>query len=130
MSGEMRRDLQCLGRKTAVHRQKLPPPLARFPIPISGQFMYSLVQLPTTSRQLQESDSGHNIISWNIDNTFNHNWPAVTHGTEPDKILHTEADLCYFTGLFIPTINLANSKPKHIFLVTRLERLFLKSTIG
>jgi len=65
-----------------------------------------------------------------IDNTFNHNWPAVTHGTEPDKILHTEADLCYFTGLFIPTINLANSKPKHIFLVTRLERLFLKSTIG
>jgi len=49
---------------------------------------------------------------------------------EPDKILHTEADLCYFRGLFIPPINLANSKPKLTFLVTWLERLFLISTIG
>lgn len=47
---------------------------------------------------------------------------------EPDTILHTEADLCYFTGLFIPPINLANSKPKLSFLVTQREQLFLKST--
>jgi hypothetical protein len=47
-------------------RQKLPPPLARFPFLISGQFMYSLVQLPKTSRQIHGNDSCHDIISWNI----------------------------------------------------------------
>jgi len=55
---------------------------------------------------------------------------TISNTYEPDKILHTEGDLCYFTGLLIPPINLANSKSKLSFLVTRLEQLLLKSTTG
>ena len=82
----------------------------------------TLVRQPKTLSQIHETDSWH-YWSAELSNAFNLTWPAVTYSTEPGKIF-VQANLCYFTGLFISPINLANSKSKGIFLVTRLERLF------
>ena len=49
-----------------------------------------------------------------ICNSFNDNWPAVTHSTEPDKILYTEADLL-FHRLIHPNYQPCKLKTKTYF---------------